>query len=328
MRRCRHNPRLAASASPRGVARGLMLGLTLGLAACGPGLETVSVVEPVLAPSRTTVVGTPGAPLRLHSEEEGTGPPLLLIHGFGASSYSWRAVRSELARTNHVIAIDLKGFGRSDKPLDEDYSALDQAKVLVQFLDQRGLKEISVAGHSFGGGVALSLAIELNRRYPGRLQKLILVDGVAYEQGLPPAFHVLRTPIVGPASAAIVPPVVQSTAALMLAYKDSSKITQEAIDAYARPMREAGNRHALVHTAQKIVPEYVNIVTYQYRMIAQPVLLIWCRDDKIVPLAVGQRLVREMPNARLEVIETCGHVPQEEEPALTSGFMQNFLSVR
>jgi pimeloyl-ACP methyl ester carboxylesterase len=300
----------------------------LGLAGCGPGFEPAGEAMSLATASRYTAVGAPDAPLSLHSEEEGTGQPLLLIHGFGASSYSWRAVRAELARSHSVIAIDLKGFGRSDKPLDDDYAAHDQAKLLMQLLDIRGLKEVSIAGHSFGGGVALTLALELNRKHPGRLKKLILVDSIAYEQGLPPAFHVLRTPLVGPASAAIVPPVVQSTAALVLAYKDSAKITQEAIDAYARPMREAGNRHALVRTAEKILPEYVNILTYQYRTIQQPVLLIWCRDDRIVPLTVGQRLARELANARLEVIETCGHVPQEEEPAQTANLMQRFLSAR
>ena len=138
--------------------------------------------------------------------------------------------------------------------------------------------------------------------------------------------HVLRTPYVGPASAAIVPPVLQSTAALVLAYKDSAKITQEAIDAYARPMYEAGNRHALVKTAEKIVPEYIHILTHEYRTIQQPVLLVWCREDRIVPLSIGQRLARELSNARLEIIETCGHVPQEEEPLATAGLMQRFLA--
>ena len=304
----------------------VVLSALTGLAACGPAFEAVSVVTSSAGPSRMTDVGTTAVPLRLHSEEEGSGPPLLLIHGFGASSYSWRAVRSELARTNQVIAIDLKGFGRSDKPLDDDYAAHDQAKLLVRFLDRRGIQEVSVAGHSFGGAIALSLALELNRKHPGRLKKLILVDGVAYEQGLPPALHVLRTPYIGPASAAVIPPILQSTAGLVLAYKDSSKITQESIDAYARPMHEAGNRHALVRTAEKIIPEYINILTFQYRTISQPALLIWCREDRIVPLAVGQRLARELPYARLEVVETCGHVPQEEEPALTAGLMQKFLA--
>ena len=300
----------------------------VGLSACGPAFEAVGEVAVTSPASRFTIVGPAAAPFRLHTEEEGTGPPLLLIHGFGASTYSWRAVRPELARTHHVIAVDLKGFGRSDKPFDDAYSALDQAQLLLQFLDRRGLKEVSIAGHSFGGSVALTLALELNRKHPGRLKQLILVDGVAYEQGLPPALHVLRTPLVGPVSAAIVPSKVQSTAALMLAYKDSSKITQDAIDAYARPMEEAGNRHALVRTAEKIVPDYVHVLTYQYRTIEQPALLIWCREDRIVPLTIAQRLVREMPNARLEVIESCGHVPQEEEPAMTAGFMHRFLNGR
>lgn len=297
------------------------------LSACSSAVDVATDLRSVtVGPSRFTDVGTAEAPLHLHTEEEGAGQTVLLIHGFGASSYSWRAVRSELARTHHVVAVDMKGFGRSDKPYDDEYSALDQANLLLRLLDQRGIKEVVVAGHSFGGGVALSLALALNRKYPGRLKKLILVDSVAYEQGLPPAFHVLRTPIVGPASAAIVPPIWQSMAALALAYKDTSKITPETIDAYARPMHEAGNRHALVKTAQKIVPEYVNILTYEYRTITQPVQLIWCRYDKIVPITIGQRLVRELPNVRLDVVETCGHVPQEEEPAQTAGLMQRFLA--
>jgi pimeloyl-ACP methyl ester carboxylesterase len=302
------------------------LGTALALGACGPGLEGLGDAVLATKASRYTVTGAPTTPVRLHTEEEGAGPVLLLIHGFGANSYSWRAVRPDLARTHHVIAVDLKGFGRSDKPLDDDYSALDQARLLIQLLDQRGIKQVSVGGHSFGGGVALTLALELNRKHPGRLKNLILVDSVAYQQGLPPALHVLRLPYVGPASAAIVPPVLQSSAALVLAYKDSSKITQEAIDAYARPMYEAGNRHALVKTAEKILPEHINILTHEYRSIAQPVLLIWCRDDRIVPLPVGQRLSRELPNARLEVIETCSHVPQEEEPAATAALMLRFLA--
>lgn len=296
------------------------------VSACGPGLEVLGQATSPTKNSRYTLATSPAGPVRLHTEEAGTGPVLLLIHGFGANSYSWRAVRHELARTHHVIAVDLKGFGFSEKPLDDAYAAIDQARLLVQFLEQRGIREVSVAGHSFGGGVALSLALELNRHFPGRLKKLVLVDSIAYEQGLPPALHVLRTPYVGPASTKIFPPVLQSTAALVLAYKDSSKITQEAIDAYAAPMYEAGNQHALVRTAEKILPEYINILTHEYRTITQPVLLIWCRGDRIVPLAIGQRLARELPDARLEIVETCGHVPQEEEPAVTADLMRQFLA--
>jgi pimeloyl-ACP methyl ester carboxylesterase len=301
-------------------------------AGCGGALPTAEVFRPPAASfasvSRYTAAGSGSAPVKLHSEEAGQGPPLILLHGFGASTYTWRHVHAELARTHQAIALDMKGFGRSDKPLDEAYSALDQARLVKDFIVRRKLRRVTLVGHSYGGAVALALALELERMRPRRLDRLVLIDAAAYSQGLPPALHVLRTPYLGPLSAAVIPPTVQSTAALALAYADPSRIKAEDIEAYARPMSEPGNRHALVKTAEQIIPEHVNILTHQYRTLTRPALLIWCRNDKIVPLSNGEKLARELPKARLEVIETCGHVPHEEEPARTLELMRGFLAGR
>jgi pimeloyl-ACP methyl ester carboxylesterase len=304
----------------RQIASTAALLATAALAGCGLNYE------PGDGASHYTEVKADDRSVRLHSEEGGRGDPVLLLHGFGANAYSFRHIRAGLETTHHAIAVDLKGFGRSDKPLDADYSAVDQARLLADLVERRNLRRLTIVGHSYGGAVAMALALELNRKQPGRLARIVLLDGAVYQQGLPPALHVLRTPVIGPAAVVAVPPEVQSTAALLLAYHDPSKITQQDIAAYARPLYEAGNRHALARTADKIIPEHANILTHQYRTIPQPVLLVWCRNDKIVPLAIGQRLVRELQQARLEVIETCGHVPQEEEPAATLALLRRFLA--
>jgi pimeloyl-ACP methyl ester carboxylesterase len=275
--------------------------------------------------SHYTPVGTPAAAVKLHTEERGKGEPILLLHGFGASTYTWRYIRNDLARTHRVIAVDMKGFGRSDKPLDTAYSPLDQARQIADLVQQRDLRRLTLVGHSYGGAVALAAALMLEKEKPGRVERLIILDGAAYQQGLPPALHVLRTPFLGPLSAAVVPPEVQSNAALYFAYKDPSKYSEADVKAYARPMYEEGNRHALVQTAQQIIPEHVNILTHEFRRLRMPALLIWCRGDKIVPLAVGKRLVRELPNAHLEIIETCGHIPHEEEPGKALELIRPFL---
>src|SRR5262252_10142994 len=84
-------------------------------------------------------LGPPDAPVRLHYQDEGEGSPLLLIHGFGASSYTWRHIAPSLARDHRVIAVDLKGFGQSDKPFDERYSVFDQADLLAQLIVDKNL---------------------------------------------------------------------------------------------------------------------------------------------------------------------------------------------
>jgi pimeloyl-ACP methyl ester carboxylesterase len=276
--------------------------------------------------SHYTPVGAERSVVKLHTEELGKGDPIVLLHGFGASSYTWRHVREGLARTNRVIAVDLKGFGRSDKPLDEAYSALDQAELVAALIEQRRLDRVTLVGHSFGGSVALATALLLERKHPGRLQRMVLLDAAAYVQGLPPALHILRIPVLGPFSAAVVPPEVQSGAALMLAYRHPSKITSADITAYAKPIYEEGNRHALVQTANKIIPEHAHILAHRYRTLPQPALLVWCREDKIVPLAIGERLAKELPRARLEVLDGCGHLPHEEEPEKTLALITKFFA--
>lgn len=307
------------AARPHVRAALLAWALTPLLGACG------LLFEPDSTASHITAVGPPAQPVRLHTEEEGAGEPVIMLHGYGASAYSWRRLRPALARTHTVIAIDLKGFGRSEKPFDDTYSALDQAKLILDFIEKRDLRNITLIGHSFGGSVALALAIKLNQVRPTRLKKLVLLDAAAYEQGLPPALHVLRVPVLAQVASTAIPPEVKSAAALAFAYQDPSKVGSADVAAYARPMYEPGNQHALIETARKIIPKYANILTYQYRTLRQPALLIWCRNDRIVPLAIGQRLARELPRARLEIIESCGHVPQEEEPELTALAISRFL---
>ena len=92
----------------------------------------------------------------LYAEESGDGPPLILLHGLGGSLFTWRHVVATLARLHHVIALDLKGFGQSDKPFDEHYSAADQAALVSAFIRKRGLRGVILVGHSFGGVVALT----------------------------------------------------------------------------------------------------------------------------------------------------------------------------
>lgn len=270
-------------------------------------------------------LGPPDAPVQLFYEEAGEGAPVLLLHGFGASTFTWRRIAPELAKTHRVIAVDLKGFGQSDKPFDSRYSVFDQAELLTELIANRDLRNLTIVGHSFGGGVALVLALSEDPRLEGRISKLVLLDTIAYPQDIPVFFRMLDMPVFSHLGVRMVPPAVQTRIALQIAYLDNSKIEDEEVETYAAPLRTAAGKHAIIHSARQIMPEGLEEISERYKSIELPTLILWCDHDRIVPLDVGLKLRRTLPNARLEIVDGCGHMPQEEQPETTLELIEGFL---
>jgi len=300
-------------------AGGLAAIALLALVACAPA-PTSARDGPWFAR-----LGPPDAPVKLFYEEDGKGPPVLLIHGFGASTYTWRGIAPELAQNHRVIAVDLKGFGQSDKPFDTRYSVFDQAELLAQLIVDRDLHDLTLVGHSFGGGVALVLALSDDERLKGRITKLVLLDTIAYPQDIPVFFRMLDMPLFSHVGVRMVPPAMQTRIALRIAYLDNSKIEDEEVETYAAPLRTAAGKHAIIHSARQIMPEDLNEISERYKSIEMPTLILWCDHDRIVPLDVGLKLRRTLPNSTLKLVEGCGHMPQEEQPAATLDLIRNFL---
>lgn len=298
---------------------------TLGLAAIALALGSCGLSAGDAADGPYARLGPIEAPVKLYYQEEGKGPPLLLIHGFGASTFTWRHVAPELAKTHRVIAVDLKGFGQSDKPFDGRYSVFDQAELLAQLIEDKDLRNLTLVGHSFGGGIALLLALEANRRLEGRISRLVLLDTIAYPQHIPVFFRLLDVPLVSQLGVRMVPPSVQTRVALRIAYLDDSKIDPEEVAIYAAPLKTAAGKHAIIHSARQIMPDGIAELSERYKTIELPTLILWCDHDRIVPLEVGLRLRRTLPNSTLRLVEDCGHMPQEEQPELTLQLIKAFI---
>jgi len=299
--------------------------LTLGLAALIFGGGQVALAASNATEGPFARLGPPDAPVKLYAVERGEGPPVLLIHGFGTNTFTWRRIAPDLARDHKVIAVDLKGFGRSDKPFDERYSAADQAELLTQLILERDLRNLTIIGHSYGGGIALLLALEADTRLKGRLSKLVLLDTIAYPQNIPVFFKMLDTPVVSQIGVRMAPPTLQIQLALRIAYFDNSKIGEDEIEAYAGPMKTAAGKHAIIYSARQIMPDDVDEISARYATIELPTLILWCDHDRVVPVGIGLKLSREMPNARFGLVNECGHMPQEEQPEQTMLQIRDFL---
>lgn len=262
---------------------------------------------------------------QLVHQSVGAGDPVLLIHGFGASSYSWRHVIEPLAQQYRVITLDLKGFGDSPKPRDDAYSVYEQARLVRNFILENKLKRLHIVGHSYGGGVALVTSIYLSASNPGLQKSLVLIDSMAYPQELPGFIKILATPVLGPLVTYSLPDAFQVKDLLQKVYFDDALIPQDAIDHYAADLGKPDAKYALLATARQILPPDLQQFANNYTRLAVPTLIVWGKEDEIVPLAIGKRLHDTLPSSELVVLNEVGHAVQEEKPSLLLPYLLHFL---
>ncbi len=263
--------------------------------------------------------------VKINYYEAGQGPPILLLHGFAACAYTWRHLIPPLAAAHRVFTLEMKGFGLSDKPADGHYAVSDQADIVAEFIRRQNLNDLVVMGHSMGGGVALMTYFKLRPEDPGRLQKLVLIDSAGYPQKLPWFIWMAKIPGLNPLAAKLLSPRFAAALVLKKCYYNKDAVTEEQIDTYAYYGSLPGAAAAVSQTAKQIMPKDIETLTAQYKTITVPVLIIWGKEDEVVPLQVGENFKRDIPGAELVVLPRCGHIPLEEEPLATRQVIMDFL---
>jgi pimeloyl-ACP methyl ester carboxylesterase len=275
------------------------------------------------------------AALPLHAQSLGREPgagvdTFVMIHGYGGSSFSWRHWAPELARRGHVVLVDMKGHGSAPKPDDDRYGPADQAELVDRLIAERALRQVTLVGHSLGGGVVLLTALRLldAARRTGReavLKRIVMVAGAAYEQRVPPVVPLARHPWLFMVLMRVLGANLIVRFVLRTIVYDPDSIVEEQVAGYAEPLASSDAVRALIASARRIVPENLGELTARYTELDVPTLLLWGRHDPVVPLAVGERLSRELPRARLRVLEACGHLPAEEHPDESLAILRAFL---
>ena len=268
----------------------------------------------------------PPVPIPFHVEVFGAnGPPLLLLHGFGTNGYTWSRWVPILSRTHRVYVVEMKGFGDAPKPRDDRYSPLAQADLLNRWILRQDLQDLTVVGHSLGGGVALLTALGFQNENRSRIRRLVLIAGIAYPQTLSRYLRLLGNRVWGPLLLRILPLRRVFRIALARAYHPSRPVSESHVEAYVRPLRTSSGRYALSRAAAQLAAPESVVLAKRYREVDLPTLLLWGRDDPVVPLWVAERLQAELPNARLEILDRCGHMPQEEAAEESIRVLRQFL---
>ncbi len=289
---------------------------------------SLALVAPLLAGCLSFHSGAmPGEPkdatfanvagVRVHYVDRGKGPAVVLVHGFASSLETWSSMMPALEKKGfRVIALDLKGFGWTDRP-EGDYSPDAEAKLIYGLLDQRGVDRFALVAHSWGSSVALAAALQ----QPARVTRLALYDAWVYEEQLPTFFHWSRADGVGETLFSLFYSE-RSDEKMAMAFYDPSVIPEKLVDdverALGRPGAEAGALAA-------VRGQHFLELQAKYKGIKQPTLLLWGREDVVTTLRFGERLSHDLPNAKLVVYPLCGHFPMIESASASTADLETFL---
>lgn len=247
-------------------------------------------------------------------EREDTQQTYILLHGFGSSTYTWEKVTEKLSENARVISYDRPAFGLTQRVTNwgkfNPYTPESQRDIVIELMNELDIQEAVLMGHSAGGLVALNTYLE----YPERISELILVAPAIYEVNLftkylRPVFNLAQINRLGPLFVRRIGRDGEEM--IKAAWYDESKITQQDIDAYTKPLGIINWDIALWNLTKhtySLRPEQ------RLKEVTIPVLIVTGDSDTIVIPENSVRLAEEIPGAIIEIIERCGHVPQEECP--------------
>lgn len=267
----------------------------------------------------------------LKSEIAGTGPDVVLVHGLGASRFSWRATVAKLQTRFRTHAVDLAGFGESETPKGFSSTARAQAAVVAEYLLAQGLTNVILVGHSMGGAVCLYLARDaagLNIPTPA---KMVLLAPVAGPPPLPPL-----TPaglaLLGKISIFINTPLFDAVTegrllaekVLEAAYADQSKITPQQRDGYALGLSRRSQIKAFLAHAPKLFQ--IAFSAKQLKSIPAKTLVIAGDADRIIPFDASKALASGLGHAAFHPVKACGHIPHEEAATEVNAAIASFLA--
>jgi pimeloyl-ACP methyl ester carboxylesterase len=255
--------------------------------------------------------------VRVHYVDVGDGPPVVLIHGFASSIGTFKGVIDALKKEHRVIALDLKGFGWTSRP-EGDYSPAEQARIVAGLMDKLAVERADVVAHSWGSSVALQLALAK----PDRVGKIALYDAWVYEAQLPTLFVWARADGLGEALFGMFY-AERSDDKMATAFFDKKNVTEKRVELVEEELARPGTTAAALAAVRG--QRYAE-VEKRYGTIDKPVLLLWGREDKITTLAMGERLSKELPRARLVVFPQCGHFPMYEAKLPSTRELVAFLA--
>jgi len=264
--------------------------------------------------------------INTHYWAEGSqGSPVVLIHGIGQYIESWLPSFGALAARYRVYAVDLLGHGRTDKPLNVSYKIADLAQFVRDFMATLGIEHAHIVGHSLGGAIGIQLALV----QPSVVDKLALVNSGGLGKEVTMVIRIMNIPILGElltrpsrsgsanlAKLLVHDPAVMTDELIELSYQMS--LLPGVPKSFLRTVRANGNlfgqNKSLYSSNVQGLPS-----------ITKPVLVVWGRQDQVIPVAHAEVATKNLPNVRVQIFDNCGHFPMLEHTQSFNELLLEFL---
>ena len=298
----------------------LLIGLWLAIRV--PDLPVAQLRAAYAGPQSAFITVEPG--LRVHVRDEGPRDalPVVLLHGSNSSLDTWEPWAARLTPRYRVVTMSLPGHGLTGPHPRRDYSPEAFDTVVLKVADSRGLARFVLGGNSMGGGIAARFAAA----HPDRIAGLILVDAAGApfsgKTDLPIGFRIARTPIIRNIVEEITPRALIAKS-LEGTVVDPRVLTPALVDRYWDLLRYPGNRAA---TIDRFSTPYVALDAAALQGVHVPVLIIWGRQDRLIPVASAAWFSRALPQARVVILDRVGHIPMEEAPDRSLAPVLSFLT--
>lgn len=253
------------------------------------------------------------------------GSAIVLIHGFAASVEDWALNVNALAKNHRVYALDLVGFGRSDKP-DIKYNGSLLAKFIKDFMHTQNLDKAIIMGHSLGGAIALHFTIE----YQDMVDKLILVGSGGFDKKVTFNLRLLSAPVIGDIIMHFLNRKLLTKFMRQMAYHQDV-ISEQLIEPFVQIFQLPGTKKSMLAISRGhmnifgVKADALKLILANLANIKVPTLLVWGKQDPVVPIAHANFAMQHLPNAELHVFDQCGHLPQMEYPEQFNKLITDFI---
>jgi 2-hydroxy-6-oxonona-2,4-dienedioate hydrolase len=249
---------------------------------------------------------------KIHYVEAGSGPVVVLLHGLGGNTMNWAFNIAPLAEKFRVVVPDQIGFGKSDKPLI-NYRVATYVDFLDAFLKELKIERASLVGNSMGGWIAALYALA----HPEKVERIVLADAAGFSL---PGLDLQQMLVLNPSTREGMKELVSR-----VFYNKQFFMADSFIDASMAARINAGDGYTIRSLTESILRNE-DFLDKRLSAIKQPVLVIWGREDGLLPLADGQRFQKEIPGAELVIFDQCGHAPQVEKSGEFNAAVLKFLS--